>query len=131
MFINELLVEKEHRQLNDLSDFLREDRPIIIFGAGNLGKKIAAFLIAENKNLIAFADNNPKAWGSEFSNIKIHNPKDFAPELLKDAAWVVAIWSPGHAFASTKKQLESLGVANIFHAVALLQLFPDKLLPHY
>lgn len=131
MPIKKLFVEKEHQQLNDLSKLLDEEKPIIIFGAGNLGKKIANFLVAENKNVIAFADNNPKAWGSEFSNVKIVNPKDFTSEQLKNAAWIVAIWSPGHAFSTTKKQLQSLGVANIFHAVALLQLFPGKLLPHY
>lgn len=131
MSIDELFVAKEYRQLDNLSNFLKEDKPIIIFGAGNLGKKIAAFLKSENRNLIAFADNNPKAWGTEFLNIKILNPNDFTPEHLKKAAWIVSIWSPGHAFSTTRRQLESLGVANMFHAVALLQLFPGKLLPHY
>jgi FkbM family methyltransferase len=131
MSIQELFVEKGHQQLDDLSQFLKEEKPIIIFGAGNLGKKIANFLVSENKNVIAFADNNPKSWGSQFSNIKIVNPEDFTSDQLNNAAWIVAIWSPGHAFSTTKRQLQSLGVANIFHAVALLQLFPDQLLPHY
>ena len=131
MSIRELFVEREHQQLNELSKFLKQEKPIIIFGAGNLGKKVANSLIAENKNITAFADNNPKAWNSKYSNIQINNPKDFTPDQLQNAAWIVSIWSPGHSFAVTKKQLQSLGVNNIFHAGALLQLFPGKLLPHY
>jgi FkbM family methyltransferase len=131
MSIKELFDEKEYVHLRALSEFLNNEKPIIIVGAGNLGKKIASFLVSENKNLIGFADNNPKAWGTEFLNIKILAPSDFSAEERKNAAWVVAIWSPGHSFKTTRKQLESLGVSNIFHAIALLQLFAAQLLPHY
>ena len=131
MSINELFAEKEYPQPAKLSQFLNEEKPIIIFGAGNLGKKIGNFLLSEKKNVLAFADNNPKVWNSEFSNIQIRNPKNFNSDELRNAAWIVSIWSPGHSFATTKKQLESLGVENYFHAGALMQLFPDKLLPHY
>jgi FkbM family methyltransferase len=52
-------------------------------------------------------------------------------ELKESAVWIVGIWSPGHSYKSTKNQLQSLGVANIFPAAALMQLFPEDLLPHY
>ncbi len=129
--IQKLFDRKEHYQLKELARFLKEDKPIVIFGAGNLGKKVAAFLVKESKNVIAFADNNQKVQGQKVLDFKIRHPEDFTAAELKNAIWIVSIWSPGNSFAAAKKQLHSLGVNNIFHAAALMQLFPDQLLPHY
>src|SRR5512146_1852449 len=38
---------------------------IVLFGAGHLGKYIATGLLKAGVRIRAFADNNPKLWGTE------------------------------------------------------------------
>lgn len=130
MNIKELLSE-EPVQLNRLSSLLQSNTPILIFGSGNLGKKIGEFLIKNKSNVIAFADNNSNKWNTDLLGLQILNPRSIADETIGNAIIIVAIWSPGNAYNSTKKQLEQLGAKNIFNAASLMQLFPKDLLPHY
>jgi FkbM family methyltransferase len=130
MSIDDIFINKPSGNLSILHTALKEDRPVIVFGAGNLGKKIADFLLSNKFNLQLIADNNQAKWGTTLSDKPIVSPAN-ALELYADAIWIVSIWSPGHSFASTKKQLQNIGVKNIFHAAALMQLFPGELLPHY
>jgi FkbM family methyltransferase len=51
--------------------------------------------------------------------------------LRERAIWIVAIWSPGHAYARTREALREMGVRHPFPAAALMQLHPDDLLPHF
>ena len=114
-----------------LSLLLQQRKPLVIFGAGNLGRKIGKFLISRGERVIAFADNNEKLWGGELFGIPLRAPKDFSKDEFDEAVWLVAIWSPGHSFRDTKRQLQSYGAVQIFHAAAVMQLYPDNLLPHY
>jgi FkbM family methyltransferase len=130
MSIDDLFRNKPSGDLVALRTALQNNHPVIVFGAGNLGKKIADFLLNNKFNLPLIADNNQAKWGAALLGKPIVSATQ-ALELYKEAVWIVSIWSPGHSFASTKKQLQSIGVKNIFHAAALMQLFPAELLPHY
>jgi FkbM family methyltransferase len=131
MSIKELLTAKEQKNLSVLSDALNGNAPVVIFGAGNLGKKVVGALIGKQKNIVSFVDNNNTSWGKEVLGIKVASPKEAGEKWKDEAIWIVSIWSPGHSFIQTKKQLHELGVNNIYHAAAILQLFPGELLPHY
>jgi FkbM family methyltransferase len=131
MNILEVFKETQASITSDLKALLDERRSIIVVGAGNLGKKIASFLIKKGFNFYSFTDNNPKRWGEKIGDKKIFSPSKLSHELKERAIWIVSIWSPGHSYATTKNQLQNLEVANIFHAAALMQLFPEDLLPHY
>src|SRR3954451_22371095 len=131
MSINSLQLPALSNSNSTLSLFLQQRKPVVIFGAGNLGRKIGNFLISKNYPLIAFADNNEKLWGKELFGIPVKTPKNFPKDEFIDAVWLVAIWFPDHSFRNMKQQLQALGVVEIFHAAALMQLYPDYLLPHY
>src|SRR4051794_3458497 len=131
MFLNKLTAGNEPKITMQVSLFLEQKKPIIIFGAGNLGKKIGGFLISRKHNVIAFADNNKKSWGTNLLDVEIRSPKEFTQDELVNAIWLVAIWSPNHSYAITKRQLTDAGVVNVFPAVSIMQLFPADLLPHY
>lgn len=131
MNIEEVFEKKQTSVTGELKSLLDQNLPVIVAGAGNLGKKIASFLIKRNLNFYSFTDNNPKRWGEKINDKTILSLKEVSADLKDTAIWIVGIWSPGHSYASTKKQLQSLGVVNIFPAAALMQLFPGDLLPHY
>jgi len=131
MEIAEVFEENKKLVRDELKILLHKNLPVIVAGAGNLGKKIGSFLVTQNVNFYGFTDNNAKRWGEKINDKTIFAPEKISADLKKTAIWIVGIWSPGHNYASTKKQLQSLGVVNIFPAAALMQLFPDDLLPHY
>jgi FkbM family methyltransferase len=127
----EKLLNEEPVQLNKLATLLKNNAPILIFGSGNLGKKIGEFLIENKSNVIAFADNNNSKWNTSLLKIKILDPNSIDKETINKAIIIVAIWSPGNAYNKTQEQLKQLGARNIFNAATLMQLFPNELLPHY
>lgn len=131
MNIKDIFEEQPAQITAEVKSYLDQHSPVVVLGAGNLGKKIASFLEAKELNFFSFADNNPKRWGEEINDKTVLSPKEVSPYLKENALWIVGIWSPGHSYKVTKEQLRSLGVTNIFPAAALMQLFPDDLLPHY
>jgi FkbM family methyltransferase len=134
MTIDEVLSERIHveaiKKLSTLSIILTST-PIVIFGCGNLGKKIANFVSSRKYNLVAFSDNNQQRWGDQINGIPIISPSKASELYSEEGIFIVSIWSPGNSFAKTKEQLAGLGVKNVIHAASLMQLFPDELLPHY
>ncbi len=133
MDIVELLSERTRdnavKKLSDLEQELLV-QPIVIFGCGYLGSKVGKLLLSKGCSIIACTDNNEKKWGAEINGITIISPAD-AAKLHGDAIFIVTIWSPGHSFATTTKQLADLGIKRVVHVAAVLQLFPNELLPHF
>jgi FkbM family methyltransferase len=117
---------------DELRERLAAGAPVVVLGAGNLGRKVAAFVAAaEDMELAAIADNGPGRWGERLHGVAVTPPAGVPEPLRESAVWIVAIWSPGHAYARTREALRELGVRHPFPAAALMQLFPDDLLPHY
>jgi FlaA1/EpsC-like NDP-sugar epimerase len=62
--------------------------PIVSFGAGNLGRRIARAV-----NPILICDSNPSLWGRVVEGTPVESPKT-AIQRYPDATFVVAIWNP-------------------------------------
>jgi FkbM family methyltransferase len=119
-----------NQKLEKIKDGL-ENRTIVVFGSGNLGKKMGNFLISKEYNFIAYADNSEAKWGTKINGIPIISPSKAAELYGKNGLFIISIWSPGHSYIQTKQQLLDLGIKNIVHAAAVMQLFVADLLPHY
>ncbi len=130
MNIKEIL-NAETTQLNKLVTLLNDNSPILIFGTGQLGKKIGEFLLKKNKNLACFSDNNNQKWNTDLVGIKILSPESIDKAFIDKAIVIVAIWSPGNSYKTIKQQLEQIGASHIFSAATVMQLYPNDLLPHY
>jgi FkbM family methyltransferase len=100
--------------------------PIIILGAGNLGRRLAKAMRPE-----LFCDNNSSMWGTVVEGIPVESPKT-AIERYPDATFVVAIWHPSRTESMVDRiaQLKSLGARNVIPFTALLSEHGDGLLPH-
>jgi FkbM family methyltransferase len=105
---------------------------IVLFGAGGLGRKIAAGLRANGVEPLAFADNSPARQGTSVDGIPVLSPGEAAREFGDYAIFVVSIWGANstHRFAHSRDQLAELGCA-VMAFPPLCWKFAGTLLPHY
>ena len=94
---------------------------IVIFGAGRLGRLVRHGLSGTDLEPVAFADNNPRTWGTIADGLPVFSPRDAANKHSQDAAFVVAVWHPSRTplLSALLDQLRTLGC----RAVAFPLLF--------
>lgn len=110
-----------------------QENGIVLFGAGNLGRRTLIGLREVGIEPKCFIDNNPSAWGQDLEGIPILSPKTGAERYGQRATFVVTIW---RAYATESmlqriEQLHRLGCRNVIAFLPLYWKFPDCLLPHY
>jgi FkbM family methyltransferase len=108
-------------------------KSFVIFGAGQLGRKVARALRQHGVEPLAFADSNPKIWGSTVDGIAVRAPADAAAEWGKRAAFVISIWpSRGNdTYLDRERQLQELGCVKVIPYLSLLWTDPAAYLPHF
>jgi FkbM family methyltransferase len=138
---------------NELKNILREDtdriiereqssfdvqaapfgESIVLFGAGELGRKTLAGLRKAGVEPLAFSDNNASLWGSSIDGVRVLSPRDAAEQFGRKASFVVTIWRAGggHRFANTRKQLIDLHCSTVVSFAALFWKYADIFLPYY
>jgi FkbM family methyltransferase len=104
---------------------------IVLFGAGNLGRKALQCLRSIGVEPLAFADNGQSKWGSSVDGVPVLSPKDAAARYGKTAVFLVTIWSLGHFYPDSRAQLKSLGCTRIESTSTLRWKFADTLLPDF
>lgn len=114
-------------------DEVAGDRPIVIFGAGGLGRRTARGLAALGRPAIAFADNNPALAGTRLEEIPVYSSIDAVARYGRDAVFVVAVWrSPATERMSERiARLRALGAQRVTSFATLGWKFPDRFLPYY
>jgi FkbM family methyltransferase len=107
-------------------------KSLVLFGAGNLGRKILAELRKEGIEPRAFTDNNPLTWGRFIDGIEVLSPQDAAQKFCCQATFIVTIWSPGshHQFRETKRQLLFLNCTNVIPFLSVFWKFQEAFLPN-
>ena len=109
-----------------------EQQGVILFGSGNLGRKIASYFKSKRYKIECFVDNNDEKNNTIIDDIVVYSPKAaFEKFGTQNFTWVVTIWSPGHSFKKTFEQLCQLGVQNIVPVNNIFQIFSKDLLPYY
>ena len=114
---------------------------IVVFGAGRLGRMAFQGLAGTDLDVVAFADNNPRTWGTMACGIPVLSPADAARKHSHDAAFVVAVWHPtqSHLISALLTQLQALACCAVSfpllfwrHARTFLPYFfwdtPERLL---
>jgi FkbM family methyltransferase len=119
--LNESAATARVRQENAFDEAAAGRRRIVIFGSGRLGRSVLQRLCGTDLEGVAFADNNPRLWGTVAEGLPVLSPQDAANKYSRDAAFVVAIWHPSPAplMSALLAQLQSLGC----RAVAFPLLF--------
>jgi FkbM family methyltransferase len=120
---------RERRELDRLTD---GTEGIVLFGAGNLGRKIQRVLHRNGADALAFADNNQSLWGSSIEGIPVFSPREAASRFGSSAAFVISIWGVGSQdrMASRAQQLKDLGCRTVLPFAPLAWKYSAGLLPH-
>ncbi len=105
--------------------------PVVLFGAGHLGRRTLAGLRHVGVQPLAFVDNNAALQGCEIDGLAVHAPADAATRFAH-AAFVVTVWSPVRAlaFAPVSRQLKELGAERVVSFVPLFWKYADEFLPY-
>lgn len=118
-------------QAREAFDEFAEGRDVVIFGAGNLGRKLADAMNEAGAAPVAFADNAERMWGTAIAGIEVCSPAT-AARRFANAVFVIAIWGAGssHRQAHTRAQLAALGITRVCSFPMLAWKY-EGVLPHY
>ncbi len=108
-------------------------KSLVLFGAGNLGRKTLAGLRQAGIEPLAFADNNPALWNQRVNGLTVLSPQDAVRRYAGQAAFVITIWS-GQAkdrMADRERQLRELGCPSVVSFGPLFWKYAQVFLPHY
>jgi len=103
---------------------------IVLFGAGNLGRKALRALRTHHIEPLAFSDNAAALWGTEIDGVKVLSPNDAAKQYGDSAVFFITIFSPGSSFRATTPQLLGLSCVKVVSFLSLLWKYPLECLPH-
>jgi FkbM family methyltransferase len=109
------------------------ERPIVIFGAGQLGRTILNSLRRSGIEAIAFADNNSSLWTKRVEGLEVLSPGDAVERYGATATFVIAIWHPNGTsiVRSVSGQLADLGCRGVATFPVVLWTAGQESLPYY
>jgi len=108
-------------------------RPLVLFGAGQLGRMTLAGLRKVGVEPVAFADNNSRIWNTKVEGVETLSPEEAAKRYGAQANFIVTIWggSGTERMAAREAHLRSLGCQNVIPFQSLFWKHAELLLPHY
>ncbi|HVJ94464.1 MAG TPA: FkbM family methyltransferase [Labilithrix sp.] len=114
-------------------DEIAEGAPIVLFGAGGLGKRMALALTELGTPPVAFADNDPARAGTELVGVPVLSTADALERYGSDAVFVVSIWrNPAtERMCDRIDHLRQRGAKRVTSFVTLSWKYPDAFLPYY
>jgi len=106
--------------------------PLVLFGAGNLGRRTLAGLRHVGIEPLAFMDNSPALHGIELDGLAVHPPSNAVREF-RSAAFISTIWAPlgPLAYPAVADQLRTLGCSRVVSFVPLFWKFSEQFLPYF
>ncbi|KAA6463096.1 FkbM family methyltransferase [Acidobacteria bacterium AB60] len=127
----ELARQREARLFDQLADFRSQE--IVLFGAGNLGRRTLKGLRELGIQPACFVDNNPARGGENVEGLTVSSPSDAAGRYGKDAIFVITVWGAlgTDRMASRVAQLQKLGCTTVVPFVPLYWKYSGTFLPHY
>lgn len=126
------VTDRQGRELDRIIGSL--DRPFVLFGAGNLGRKALRTLRKIGKQPVAFIDNNPALQNTAIDGVPILSPAAAAAQFdARHVGVITTIWC-GEAtdkMSDRIRPLRALGYEKIALFGHLAWRFPEEFLPHY
>jgi FkbM family methyltransferase len=106
-------------------------QPIVLFGAGNLGRQVLKCLRREGVEPAAFTDNNRTLHGTLVDGLRVLSPREAVQRYARTAAFVVTIWNTEHSFAQTRRQMQALGCRTVVSSIPARWKYSADLLPFF
>lgn len=109
-------------------DLVSPAQPLVLFGAGGLGRKTLDGLRKLGRPPVAFADSNPRLHGTEIDGLPVLSPESAAREHGSTAAVVVTIFLGAD---NARLRAVDLGCRTVLPFYPLFWKHPETFLPHY
>ncbi len=108
-------------------------RELVLFGAGNLGRRTLGGLRKIGIEPLCFVDNDKVLRGKDRNGLKVISPEEGARLYGDRATFVVTIWygEGTDRMPARVAQLRRLGCKSVVPFLPLYWKFPDTFLPHY
>jgi FkbM family methyltransferase len=134
--LNQLLAEDiKHAVQREQSTFDRlsapHERDLVLFGAGDLGRKTIRGLRRVGIEPLALTDNNPKLWGTSIEDVNVLSPAQALEKFNSKASFIMTIWNINEPYVKRKKQLDQMGFKNIIPFGLLFWKYPQVFLPYF
>ena len=109
------------------------NQSLVLFGAGNLGRKTLRGLRSAGIEPLGFADNTEAIWGKTVDGLPVFSPKEAAERFGNSAAFIMTIWrgEGTDTMAERCQPLLDLGCAKVLNFGVVFWKFPQAFLPHY
>jgi FkbM family methyltransferase len=106
---------------------------LVLFGAGNLGRKTLTDLRKAGVEPLAFTDSNSQLWDTCVDGLRVLSPGEAARRYGPMSTFVITIWTgEGHdRMRDRRRQLEALGCRRVIPFTFLFWKYADLFLPHY
>ena len=122
-------VEPLKRRSAELFDQLRAPgAPLVLVGAGGLGRKTLAVLARKGVQVSALADNSAQLHGTRVHDLEVLSVKEAAQRYGTSAVFIVTVFVGSE---SVRRQLRDLGCRTVLPFYPLFWKYADDLLPHY
>jgi FkbM family methyltransferase len=126
-----LLAESpEAASLRVLSHALPKDAPLVLYGAGNLGRSTAQRLRQAGVEPAAFADDTPGKQGQTLAGLAVLSVQAALEKFGAATVFIVTIHSPAASFLRVQRRLQQLSGARVISFLALAWARPDVFLPY-
>jgi len=108
-------------------------RSVVLYGAGNLGRRTLRALRRHHLDPVAFADANPALDGKQVEGVPVYSPQAAAEKFGKSAVFVVCVWHPDrrHGVQDIINRLAGLGAERVTSFVPLFWKYAEALLPYF
>lgn len=112
---------------------LMANPPVVLFGAGGLGRSVLRGLRGRGVDVRAFSDNDPQRWQQTLDGVPILPPEEAVRQFGRDGLFVITVWNAGRRRnqADLRKQLDGMACRNVLSFTDVFRHFPDVFLPYF
>jgi FkbM family methyltransferase len=110
---------------------LQDTHGILVYGAGQTGRRIVRALRAAGHAPLGFLDDTASKQGTRIEGLPVWSPAHALRLHGPEPTIVVAMFTPNHSFRGTRRCLNELGFPSVMSLFALAACLPQELLPFY
>jgi FkbM family methyltransferase len=109
----------------------RPGMPLVLHGAGNVGRLTLHHLRGQGVEPVAFADADPARQESLCEGLPVLAPAEAAARFGGKGLFLVTIINREHSYLAVARAYQALGVARTAPAAAYFWAHPEDLLPYF
>lgn len=130
--LSEPVEAAQHRARTTFDDEVRGwNGRFVLFGAGNMGRRVLARLRQDGIEPLAFSDNHNARWATTIDGLAVLRPADAIARYGSNAVFIVTIYNNQHSFPDTERDLVRLGCKKVVSVIYFRWKYSESFLPYF